>query len=220
MATRRSREESTAGIKDAAVRLFAHKGYANTSLDDVASAAGFTKGAVYYYFKSKENLLLSVLTDIEERSIDQTAEAVHAQPGTVLDKMIRFSICQGRWAASSPDDLAILMLVSIATAKAKNRIRKRVLNFYAKMEALLTQVVEQGKAKGELPPDFSTEDAVTTTIANHDGNMLLWYRSGCDLEVGRMLTASGVHMLTERFASGRTHAPATAVPKRKERSTA
>ena len=46
MTRRRSREESMAGIKDAAVRLFASRGYANTSLEDVASAAGFTKGYV------------------------------------------------------------------------------------------------------------------------------------------------------------------------------
>ena len=63
-----------AGIKAAAVRLFASRGYANTSLEDVATAAGFTKGAVYYYFKSKENLLLSVLHAIEERSIETRAE--------------------------------------------------------------------------------------------------------------------------------------------------
>ena len=72
-----------AGIKDAAVRLFASRGYANTSLEDVASAAGFTKGAVYYYFKSKERLLLNVMQDIEGRSIDKTVAAVLSRDGAV-----------------------------------------------------------------------------------------------------------------------------------------
>lgn len=220
MTRRRDREESTAGIKDAAVRLFASRGYANTSLEDVASAAGFTKGAVYYYFKSKENLLLSVLQDIEGRSIDRTVAAVQSRSGTVLEKLIEFSTLQGRWAAESPDDLAILMLVSIESAKAKNRIRKRVLAFYAKMETLLTDVIEQGKARGEIPPDFSTGDAVTATMANHDGNMLLWYRSGCDPQVGRMLTASARHLLTERFGNEPVLPRAIGLTKRKVRSAA
>ena len=131
-----------AGIKDAAVRLFASRGYANTSLEDVASAAGFTKGAVYYYFKSKERLLLNVMQDIEGRSIDKTVAAVHSRDGAVLEKMLEFSTLHGRWAAEAPDDLAILMLMSIETAKAKakNGIRKRVLAFYSKMEDLLTEV--------------------------------------------------------------------------------
>lgn len=201
MTKKRDREESVTGIKDAAVRLFASRGYANTSLEDVASAAGFTKGAVYYYFKSKENLLLSVLQDIEKRSIDKTITEVQSRDGTVLDKMLKFSTLHGRWAAEAPDDLAILMLVSIETAKAKNRIRKSVIAFYAKMEALLTELIEQGKARGELAPDFSTEEAVTATIAHHDGNMLLWYRSGCDAQVGHMLAASARRSVEARFGN-------------------
>lgn len=203
MTRRRSREESTAKLIDAAVRLFASRGFSNTSLEDVANAAGFTKGAVYYYFKSKEKLLLSVLQDIERRSIDKTAEAVRSRKGTVLEKMIEFSTLHGRWAAEFPDDLAILMLVSIETAKAKNQIRKRVIAFYAKMQSLLTEVIDNGKALGELPAAFSTEETVLGIIAHHDGNMLLWYRSGCDPQMGRMLTASARRALIERFGSDR-----------------
>lgn len=201
MKRQKSREESMRGIKDAAVRLFASRGYANTSLEDVATAAGFTKGAVYYYFKSKEKLLLNVMQDIEARSIDKTVASVNRLDGTVLEKMLEFSTLHGRWAAESPDDLAILMLASIETAKAKakNGIRKRVLTFYSKMEDLLTQVIEQAKACGELPTGFATVETVMTTIAHHDGNMLLWYRSGCDPKVGRILTASSRHALEELF---------------------
>ena len=51
-------------IKAAALQLFATKGYANTSLDELAANVGFTKGGVYYYFRSKEQLLLQLLDDI------------------------------------------------------------------------------------------------------------------------------------------------------------
>ena len=82
-----------AGIKDAAVRLFASRGYANTSLEDVASAAGFTKGAVYYYFKSKERLLLNVMQDIEGRSIDKTVAAVHSRVDDERDHEVTLPGC-------------------------------------------------------------------------------------------------------------------------------
>jgi len=55
------RDLSLARIIDAAVRLFATQGYWNSTLEEVATAAGFTKGAVYYHFRSKEHLLLKVL---------------------------------------------------------------------------------------------------------------------------------------------------------------
>jgi len=217
MKRQQSREESMRGIKDAAVRLFASRGYANTSLEDVATAAGFTKGAVYYYFKSKERLLLNVLQDIEARSIDKTVASVNSLDGTVLEKMLEFSKLHGRWAAESPDDLAILMMMSIETArmKAKNGVRTRVRAFYSKMEGLLTDLIEQGKARGELPARFATAETVTATIAHHDGNMLLWYRSGCDATVGRRLTASARHRLEQLFGES-SHSAGARRERRKE----
>ena len=56
----------------AARRVFRDKGYAGASLDAVADAAGFTKGAVYSHFTSKADLFLSLLeTRIEARALQQ-----------------------------------------------------------------------------------------------------------------------------------------------------
>ena len=47
-------------LLDAAARLFATKGYRETTMRDIAAAAGMQAGSVYYHFKSKEDLLLAV----------------------------------------------------------------------------------------------------------------------------------------------------------------
>ena len=52
MARPKSGPESAEKIAKAARRLFARKGYASASLDDIATLAGFTKGAVYHFFGS------------------------------------------------------------------------------------------------------------------------------------------------------------------------
>ena len=70
MKPKKNREQSTSKIKAAALHLVATKGYSNTSLEEIANAAGFTKGAVYYHFKSKKRLILEILHDIEFRSIE------------------------------------------------------------------------------------------------------------------------------------------------------
>src|SRR5262245_45280680 len=49
-------------LLDAAVRLFAHKGYPATSTREIVEAAGVTKPMLYYYFQSKEGLLAAALT--------------------------------------------------------------------------------------------------------------------------------------------------------------
>jgi AcrR family transcriptional regulator len=47
-------------VKSAAVTLFASRGYANTSVQQIVDAAGVTKGAMYHYFASKDDLLFAI----------------------------------------------------------------------------------------------------------------------------------------------------------------
>lgn len=192
MATHKSSKESIDKIIRAARRLFASKGYANASLEEIAQAAGFTKGAVYHFFRSKEALLLTLLKDIEERSVAQTASELERMVGVpAMDKLVRFSTLQARWAVRNADDLAVLMWVSIESAQRKSAVREQVLSIYGRMEAVLTRMVDEGIANGEFPDDLPVKDTVTWIVAIHDGNMLLWYRSGRDKEVGhRLILAS------------------------------
>jgi AcrR family transcriptional regulator len=57
----------------AAARVYARRGFGGATLDEVAAEAGFTKGAVYSHFGSKENLLLALM---EEHLASQVAEQI------------------------------------------------------------------------------------------------------------------------------------------------
>lgn len=199
MAKRKSSEKSIESLKSSAVKLFASRGYANTSLEDIANAAGFTKGAVYYHFKAKENLLLDMLQDIEARSIGIADPAVRALNGSVADKVVLFNRLQARWAREYPDDLAILMLTSIESARDKpTTVARRVTAIYSKIESLLSDVLEEGKRTGEIASAASVEDAVLGIVAIHDGNMLLWYRSGCHPVMGRKLALAARNLALQQ----------------------
>ena len=212
MAKRKSSEKSIETLKSAAVKLFASRGYANTSLEDIANAAGFTKGAVYYHFKAKKNLLLDMLEDIEARSIGIADPAVRALNGTVADKVVLFNRLQARWASECPNDLAILLLTSIESARKPTTVARRVAAIYSKIEALLSDILEEGKRTGEIASAASVEDAVLGIMAIHDGNMLLWYRSGCHPVMGRKLTLAARHLSLQQvhgISSDREPVPKT-----------
>lgn len=61
-------------ILDAARELFAERGWAATSIDEVVSAAGVTKGALYHHFRDKTDVLRAVYQEQEERSIEGLLE--------------------------------------------------------------------------------------------------------------------------------------------------
>ncbi len=84
------RQQSIQNIMIAALELFAHKGFYNTSVSQIAKEAGISKGLMYNYFKSKEELLQAlVFNAIEEgeKMMDQIL-ALNHPPATILQMII------------------------------------------------------------------------------------------------------------------------------------
>lgn len=75
--TRERRLERTRSLLlDAAEEVFAEKGFTPASLDDIARAAGYTKGAIYKHFATKEDLFLAVSDRYWRRYFDNFAEVM------------------------------------------------------------------------------------------------------------------------------------------------
>src|SRR6266478_2520132 len=61
-------------IMEEATRLFADRGFAGTSLQDIAVATGLTRPALYHYFGSKEDLLSRLVSELTEGPADELGE--------------------------------------------------------------------------------------------------------------------------------------------------
>lgn len=99
--TRERRLERTrALLLDAAEAVFAEKGFTSASLDDIASTAGYTKGAIYKHFATKEDLFLAVSDRYWRRYFDNFAEVLSGSTevgARELDEVAR------RWRQLSRD---------------------------------------------------------------------------------------------------------------------
>ncbi len=87
---RRRKEARPEELVEAALALFVEQGFAATNLKDVAKRAGVSKGTVYLYFKSKEELLRAVVRDSVVPIIDATDDlelASDADPATLLRQL-------------------------------------------------------------------------------------------------------------------------------------
>ncbi|MGW0362233.1 TetR/AcrR family transcriptional regulator [Streptomyces sp. NPDC002990] len=72
-------------IQDVALLLFAEQGYEKTSLREIAERLGVTKAALYYHFKTKEDILISLFHDLT-RPIDELIGWAEEQPRTLETK--------------------------------------------------------------------------------------------------------------------------------------
>ncbi|PIE07646.1 MAG: TetR family transcriptional regulator [Rhodobacterales bacterium] len=84
---RRRAEDRPGEVLDAALTLFVNQGYASTSVAQIASAAGISKGAVYLYFPSKqailEGLVRRAITPIADRTLARAAQ-IRGDPRATL----------------------------------------------------------------------------------------------------------------------------------------
>src|SRR6478609_4747306 len=72
-------------IQDVALKLFAEQGYEKTSLREIAEHLDVTKAALYYHFKTKEDILKSLFQDLS-RPMDELIEWGRQQPRTLATK--------------------------------------------------------------------------------------------------------------------------------------
>jgi AcrR family transcriptional regulator len=83
---RRSRD---AEVLDTAIRLFWEKGYASTSVQDLADALGMLKGSLYYYIDTKETLLRKIFEN-SHAEVQEIAERHRESEGPALDRLSAF----------------------------------------------------------------------------------------------------------------------------------
>src|SRR5258707_14118265 len=114
MAQKPARNGSTGkreSILRAATRVFAHNGYFNSKVADIAREAGVADGTVYLYFKSKEEILHSIF----DRSVDEAVAEARKQLETIADprEKLRKIALMHLERLGSDRDLAVVFQVEV-----------------------------------------------------------------------------------------------------------
>lgn len=84
---RRRKEERPADIVAAALQVFAEKGFAGAKVEEIATRAGLSKGAVYLYFPTKEDLFRAVVQQAVLPGIDALARPLAEHDGPFADRL-------------------------------------------------------------------------------------------------------------------------------------
>jgi len=92
----RRKQERPAEILDAALKVFAQKGFAAARMDDIAKEAGVTKGTIYLYFENKEAVFKSLVRESVGATIATVTAAAQAQQGSarLLLRMVLTRVAQ------------------------------------------------------------------------------------------------------------------------------
>jgi AcrR family transcriptional regulator len=86
----RRRQQTRDYLLQAAAQVFAARGFHAATLDEVAAAAGYTKGAVYSNFKNKEDLFLALLEATYSRELSELRDLLHSSEVSPVDRLGEF----------------------------------------------------------------------------------------------------------------------------------
>lgn len=165
---RRSAETRPDEVLDAALAVFAEKGFAATKVDDIARRAGISKGTVYLYFPSKDALIEAIV----RRAVRPIAEGAVAQMAAFEgDPRIPISLLLKRVAQqiSLPQNLSVPKLVvreALTFPAIAQMYRQSVLDVV--IPALMT-LLARGMAAGhlrELDPELTVRSIVGPIMAH------------------------------------------------------
>ncbi|MFT3688789.1 TetR family transcriptional regulator [Paenirhodobacter sp.] len=166
-------ERTRVAILDAAERVFCERGVGQATLEQVARAAGVTRGAVYWHFKDKDDLLCALherFRPPQAAMIEAAAQDGHEDPLHLLE------MTGAGFLALFEGDESRQRMYAILCAPGNPDDRHAAQN--EEMFRLLLQLMRQAREKGLLAGDLSPEEGAVSVMALMNGLMSEWLRSG------------------------------------------
>lgn len=143
-----STQETRTRILEAAVKVFATKGYHDTKIDDIVGEAQTSKGAFYFYFPSKQDIFIALSDTFADLLESKLSEAVQSESHGLqqMDAALRVSL----GLFSQYRGLAKIALVQAVGLGAVFEERRRAIN--DRLTRLVQTRLEAAAAEGSIPP--------------------------------------------------------------------
>ena len=135
-------------ILDAAVDVFARKGYHGAGVEDIVAASGTSKGAFYHYFASKQAIFLTLMDNLAEVVEQGVEAAISAEQGAMakVEAALRVVV----ETAAEQRDLAKILLVE-AVGLGPEFEEKR-LEIHRRFAHVIQRHLDRAVAEGDIPP--------------------------------------------------------------------
>jgi TetR/AcrR family acrAB operon transcriptional repressor len=175
------------------LHLFAQRGFSSTSVDDIARAAGVTKGAIYWHFAGKDEIFHAILNRIRA----QWQEVVHVPVSTRSDpqaQLARLFDAYAQLFRESPD--ICLFLQQVVLDRQNKPFAAEVAKVFATTARFIARIVDEGKARGVMNADV---DSLTAA------HLILGMLAGASQQASTTRARSLALLIAEAKAMTLTH---------------
>lgn len=203
------RERRTAETRErlfrAALDLFAKKGFAETTVEDITDAADVGKGTFFNYFPSKDHILLAFGEMQLGKLQAAVAEVKHS--GQSMREFLRsLGVRMTQEPIRNPGIIRTLLQAYLSTTP----VRAAMQDLQVRVQALHTEIVRLGQERGEIRKDLPAAEISHVFRQTIFGTLLIWSLHG-DATLHERID-SAFNVLWSGLAPRQTVAPALGVP--------
>jgi AcrR family transcriptional regulator len=157
----------------AALRLFAEKGFAETTVEDITNAADVGKGTFFNYFPSKEHILIG-FSDMQLSKLQSTVDQMRDRPEPMRSFFRSMTLRMTEDPAKSPDVVRAILQANLSSSSVRSVMQERS----ARAEGLLTKLVQIGQERGEFRRDVPALELAQVFRQTIFGTLLMWSLHG------------------------------------------
>jgi TetR/AcrR family transcriptional regulator, acrAB operon repressor len=182
--TRRG-EPGRTGLMTTAIDCFAHYGYAGTSIDRIARAAGVTKGAIYYHFRDKQQLLFEAVKERIGAFESYVVERVQAfeDPARALCEIAR--ICADN--AIRNNHRRFILTLMVEALDTNDTLSAEFREMLRRFRSFHRHLIRQGQDMGLFRRDADVAVAAETFVAGILGAEIQYYQEPDAVDIARTL---------------------------------
>jgi AcrR family transcriptional regulator len=165
------KEERRNQIIEAATKVFNRLGFNKARMDDIVEESGLSKGALYWYFKSKDEIIIAIL----DRLFSRDMAHVNELQKTELPVKERLQLYAGHTTdmISSMQPLMPILLEFWGLLLRQKKVKQVLGKFYRSYMEIIIPVIEEGIERGEFRP-VDVESAAIAMGAIFEGTIVLW----------------------------------------------
>jgi AcrR family transcriptional regulator len=163
-------ERTRKQIMDSAVALFCEHGYDATSVAEICSAAGASKGAFYHHFPSKQELFLGILNQWLE-GVDARLFTQRKAGETVLELFTRMAKALGFVFQAASGQLPMFMEFMVQASRDES-VWAATIAPYRRYQQQFAALVAEGQVEGNIRKDINPETTAQTFISLGVGVLL------------------------------------------------
>jgi len=158
-------------ILDAATKVFVRQGFQHARMDDIVEESGLSKGTLYWYFKSKEDIINAILRRLFTGDLEYIDNLLQAE-GTVSERLIQLTDHRIT-GLQSMSSLVPIIFEFYAVAVHQQWVKQFINEYFQHFLTLLEQLIQQGIDSGEFRKVNARNTAISIA-SSYEGLTLHW----------------------------------------------